>query len=78
MTNQIIGVCGIACFKCNKFINNECKGCSPKITEDICPLPKCAKNKGMEFCFDCNEFPCKSHYNDGPFNKEVLDFHKGE
>jgi len=75
MKNIKIGVCGLACSKCSKFKEKKCPGCQPS---EHCPLPECAKNKDLDFCFDCKDFPCQLHYNDGPFNKEVLDFHKGE
>jgi len=76
MTKNIIGVCGLACFKCRKFKQDECKGCSPKISADICPLPSCAQEKGVEVCFDCKEFPCENNYKGGPIVAELLDHWK--
>lgn len=73
---KIIGVCGLACYKCPKFKQNECKGCSPKIPEHLCPLPKCASKKGISFCFDCKKFPCDKNYKSGPIVSEYLDFWK--
>jgi len=70
-----IGVCGIACFKCPKYINKECPGCQPN---EFCPLPECAKNKGVGLCFECKDFPCKLNYEKGPIVKDLLDFFKRE
>jgi len=75
MQDKKIGVCGIACFKCHKFIKKECPGCQPN---EFCDIPECAQNKKTDCCLSCKEFPCQLHYNDGPFNKEILDFHKGK
>jgi hypothetical protein len=71
-----IGVCGIVCGKCPEYINERCKGCSPKVPADICPLPKCADDKGMSCCFDCAEFPCEKNYKGGPIASELLDHWK--
>ena len=78
MAEGKIGVCGLACYKCVKFKTDECKGCSPKIPADICPLPSCAKKKGVEVCFEYDEFPCEKNYKGGPIARELLDHWKGE
>lgn len=70
-----IGVCGIACFKCPRFVRKACPGCRPN---EFCPLPECAQDKGVELCFECKEFPCKLSYEKGPIVKELLDFFKKE
>ncbi|MFC1613592.1 DUF3795 domain-containing protein [Patescibacteria group bacterium] len=74
-TQQKIGICGLACFKCRKFIKKECNGCEPN---EFCPLTKCAEDKGVDCCFSCDEFPCKTNYEDGPIVKDTLDYFKGE
>jgi len=66
-------VFGLACFKCNKFKEEKCPGCEPN---EFCKLPECAQNKDVECCFECKEFPCKLNYEEGPLQKDVLDFHK--
>ena len=71
-----IGVCGIACGKCAEYISNRCKGCSPEIPADICPLPTCAENKRADICFNCSEFPCEKNYKGGPIVFALLDHWK--
>jgi hypothetical protein len=73
--NAKIGVCGIACFKCPLFVSEECSGCKPN---EVCPLPKCSQEKGVAFCFECEEFPCKQNYEKGPVVKELLDYFKSK
>ena len=74
MANDLkIGVCGIVCGKCPKYISKECPGCKPN---ELCPLPECVKNKGVNLCFECKEFPCKLNYEKGPIIKGLLDFFK--
>lgn len=70
-----IGVCGIVCDKCPKYIKEECPGCRPN---EFCPLPVCAQNKNINLCFECKEFPCDLNYQKGPIVKELLDFFKGK
>ncbi len=71
-----IGVCGIACGKCPEYTSKRCKGCNPEIPANICPLPKCAENKGAELCFNCSEFPCEKNYKGGPIASALLDHWK--
>jgi len=73
-----IGVCGIACAKCPQYTSGKCKGCSPEVPVDICPLPKCAEKKGVEFCFNCLEFPCEKNYKGGPIQSALLDYWKSQ
>ncbi|MBN1121900.1 MAG: DUF3795 domain-containing protein [Anaerolineae bacterium] len=38
-----------------------CYGCKSDVLCGwckICPLKKCAESRGLEFCGDCNEYPC--------------------
>jgi hypothetical protein len=76
-TNLKAGVCGLpfelTCKSCKLFQTKECGGCR---NNDYCPLPKCAKEKKVDTCFECKEFPCKLLYEKGPFVKEILDFFK--
>jgi len=68
-----IGICGLVCEKCPMFAKKECPGCSPN---EFCPLPDCAKKKGVKLCFECKEFPCKKNFEGGPIVKELLDHFK--
>lgn len=77
MTKKIIGVCGLTCYKCPKFKQNDCKGCSPQIPSEVCPLPSCAQKRGVSLCFECAKFPCKNNYQKGPIVTALLDFWKG-
>ncbi|MBY8990371.1 MAG: DUF3795 domain-containing protein [Candidatus Lokiarchaeota archaeon] len=43
----------------------KCNGCLSEKKEDIfgycqlCPIRDCIKNKGIEGCYQCDDFPCK-------------------
>ena len=47
----------------NHFANVECKGCRNddcKLFQD-CNVKQCSKGHSVDFCFQCEEFPCKKH-----------------
>ena len=71
--NSKIGVCGLVCSKCPVFVTGDCPGCGPN---EFCPLPECSKKKGVNLCFECQEFPCNLSYDKGPIVKELLDHFK--
>jgi len=62
--------CGALCEICSDFKRGICKGYvktrgKPWFLErftrfEICPIYKCAVEKGVEKCIDCKEFPCKT------------------
>lgn len=35
-----------------------------------CPVRKCCVTKGIEFCFECSDFPCEANWGEkGPYSK---------
>ncbi len=52
----------------------ECKGCRAekcKLFKD-CRVRACSENKGVEFCFQCDEFPCsKTGFDDHLYKRSV-------
>lgn len=64
-----VSACGLFCERCPKMVKGQCSGCAPN---HVCELPGCAKEKGVEICFDCTDFPCDKVYKFFP--KDFLDF----
>lgn len=74
MNNNLIAPCGMNCAVCSRYLaykndyrskkinHTYCKGCRPEnkncsIVKKRCKLV----SKGeVEYCFECNNFPCKS------------------
>ncbi|MEJ2662539.1 MAG: DUF3795 domain-containing protein [Spirochaetia bacterium] len=60
----------------------ECHGCkSEKLAVycRTCALKQCARQKGLEFCFQCAEYPCPQldefkNSADYPYHSEVYDY----
>jgi len=55
----------------------QCRGCLSDLVFkycQICPIRKCAKDRGFEGCYQCEQFPC-NHINNFPFQagkQEIL------
>ena len=63
--NILVARCGMNCGLCYAYLRkkNKCSGCrgadsDKTITRLNCTLKNCGKSDS-EFCFDCEEFPCK-------------------
>ncbi len=60
-----ITACGECCGGCRRYLEKECPGCIgadgdvPEWKESGgCPIHKCARRHGVQFCGLCGEFPC--------------------
>ena len=57
-----VSVCGLNCARCKMVEKGECQGCRGPLERHWSPdcefLP-CAKGKGHQYCFECDEFPCQ-------------------
>ena len=52
------GPCGLYCGACGA---TDCGGCQSNIIDDSvehCKFRRCSKDKGLEFCCFCSEYPC--------------------
>ncbi len=49
-----ISICGLVCALCSENVN--CSGC--KCKDEDCSIKKCSSTKKLNYCFECNEFPC--------------------
>lgn len=54
--------CGIVCSECEFLKKKICTNWCTKIDKPFhgeCPVKKCCENKNLEFCGQCDEFPCE-------------------
>ncbi len=65
ISKELIAPCGMNCGLCAAYLRkkNSCSGCKNISTDArktilFCQLRTCTERSG-EFCFDCNNFPCK-------------------
>lgn len=54
-----IGYCGLACAVCSE--NKNCLGCRSEgcKEKDWCRNFRCCREKGLNGCWECRDFPCK-------------------
>ena len=59
--------CGVNCFVCYVHLKNKkpCNGCYGKDDNKPerckqCKIKQCVISRKITYCFECNEFPCKS------------------
>ena len=59
----------------NHFANEECKGCRNDECKLFlnCKVKQCSKDHSVDFCFQCEEFPCSKHGFDEHLEKRWLD-----
>ena len=64
-------VCGLNCGLCPRYYtvgSSRCPGCVGEGFSDVhptCGILSCCQRKGLEYCFECGEFPCKKYNNAG-------------
>jgi hypothetical protein len=57
--------CGLNCGLCSRYYtvgSSRCPGCAGEGFSEVhppCGILSCCQRKGLEYCFDCDEFPCK-------------------
>jgi len=63
--------CGLNCGLCPQYYKHtngafRCPGCAGEgfsDTHPACGILTCCQSKGIEFCWDCDEYPCKRYDN---------------
>ena len=65
--NPLFSACGLNCGLCPRFYTvgtSRCPGCAGDGFSDVhpaCGILSCCQRKGLEYCFLCDEFPCKKY-----------------
>ena len=63
--------CGLNCGLCPRYYTkgqSRCPGCAGEgftETHCSCSILSCCQRKGLEYCFLCNEYPCKKYDGEG-------------
>ena len=65
--SPLFSACGLNCGLCPRFYTagtSKCPGCSGEdflLKHPKCGVLSCSRRKGIEFCFECEEFPCRKY-----------------
>jgi hypothetical protein len=81
-----IAACGMACEICQWFKKGVCPGCYPGTDPAAparleffskihrCPVLECAIKRKVDYCLNCDKFPCDVLYkSEEPYSKKFLD-----
>ena len=74
--------CGLNCGLCPRYYTkgqSRCPGCAAEgftETHCSCGMLSCCQRKGLEYCFLCDEFPCKKY--DGVDTSDSFITHKNQ
>lgn len=66
LNSKMLAPCGVNCIACSAYLNkkNPCPGCRASNEEhkrkscQNCAKKNCAFEQGLEWCFECGQFPC--------------------
>jgi len=66
MANKFIAYCGLACCVCSE--NDKCTGCQSGGCDihGWCKNYNCCREKGLNGCWECADFPCSGTMLDKP------------
>jgi len=69
--NPLFAACGLNCGLCPRHYTegtSKCPGCAGEGFSDVhptCGVLSCCQRKGIEYCFQCDEFPCAKYKDTG-------------
>ena len=63
---ESIAPCGLFCTNCGKLKRGRCKGCQVQAGFARCPVRACGKERGIETCAQCPDFPPPRDYRECP------------
>ena len=63
----MFSACGLNCGLCPRYHtdgDSRCPGCAGEGFSDVhppCGVLSCAQRKGVDYCFECDEYPCPKY-----------------
>ena len=68
--NQLLSLCGLNCGLCPMLLDGHCGGCGHG--NQSCKIARCSlKHGGLEYCFECSEYPCETYLCAGEFDSFI-------
>lgn len=78
----LFSACGLNCGLCPRYQMSgasKCPGCAGKeflTKHPICGALSCSQRKGLEYCYQCDEYPCKKYDNADAYDSFIT--HKNQ
>lgn len=57
----LFSLCGLNCGLCTMHLGGYCPGCGGGEGNQSCSIARCGKERGVEFCSSCVDYPCKQY-----------------
>lgn len=75
--NPLFSLCGLNCGLCPMFLKRYCPGCGGGEGNQSCKIAKCSlEHGGMEYCFQCREYPCPQYEHIDDFDSFITHLHR--
>ena len=77
-SDDMFSLCGLNCGLCGYRLQGNCNGCfKDSFCAKVCSMAPCSvKHGGLQYCFECPEYPCR-HY-DGFDSYDTLVLHRNQ
>ena len=77
-SDDMFSLCGLNCGLCGYRLQGNCNGCfKDSFCAKVCPMAPCSvKHGGLQYCFECPEYPCR-HY-DGFDSYDTFVLHRNQ
>ena len=78
----LFAACGLNCGLCPRYHTvgqSRCPGCAGEGFSEVhppCGILSCCQRKGLEYCFECGEYPCKKY--DGADREDSFITHRNQ
>lgn len=67
--NPMFSLCGLNCGLCSMRLGGHCPGCGQG--NRPCKAARCGMEHGVEYCFQCNEYPCQIYEHSGNYDSFI-------
>jgi hypothetical protein len=54
---NLVAYCGLYCGACGSYLKERCQGCVTNEKASWCKVRACCKQKAIQSCAECGEFP---------------------
>ena len=67
--NPLLSLCGLNCGLCTMRLGGHCPGCGQG--NRPCKIARCAMQRGVEYCFECPDYPCALYDRAGEYDSFI-------
>ena len=72
--NQLFSMCGLNCGLCTMRLGGHCPGCGHG--NRPCRIARCGMEHGVEYCFQCPEYPCGLYEHVDEYDSFITHLHQ--